>query len=151
MIESNTSLNCWGGMERKAGKQWALTACRRVKKLVLKTKKFFLFHLLVAELKSSKIFVCRFVWAGVRPSRSPGAEQTTQVQAYQLAIGVDGLRLPGATPAQTIKQTNTLPVLRVLLKVLVDHVQGALKHCVEDLGDLDGDVGLQLVHHCRHH
>ena len=43
------------------------------------------------------------------------------------------------------------PVLRVLLKVLVDHVQGALKHGVKDLGDLDGDVGLQLIHHCCHH
>ena len=28
MIESSTSLNCCGGMERKAGKQWAFTACR---------------------------------------------------------------------------------------------------------------------------
>ena len=26
MMESSTSLNCWGGIERKAGKQWAFTA-----------------------------------------------------------------------------------------------------------------------------
>ena len=57
------------------------------------------------------------------------------------AVGVDGLE----------EGEEVGPVLRVLLKVLVDHVQRALEHCIEDLGDLDGDVGLQLVHHCRHH
>ena len=31
------------------------------------------------------------VWAGAKQSRSPGAEQTPQVQVYQLPVGVDGL------------------------------------------------------------
>ena len=57
------------------------------------------------------------------------------------AVGVDRLE----------KCEEVCPVLGVLLEVLVDHVQGALEHRVEDLGDLDGDVGLQLVHHRRHH
>ena len=41
--------------------------------------------------KSSKMFVCLIVWAGAKQSRSPGAEQTTQVRVYQLPVGVDGL------------------------------------------------------------
>ena len=38
-----------------------------------------------------KLFVFLIVWAGAKQSRSPGAEQPTQVRVYQLPVGVDGL------------------------------------------------------------
>ena len=37
------------------------------------------------------MFVFLIVWAGAKQSRSPGAEQPTQVRVYQLPVGVDGL------------------------------------------------------------
>ena len=40
---------------------------------------------------SMDVFVFLIVWAGAKQSRSPGAEQPTQVQVYQLPLGVDGL------------------------------------------------------------
>ena len=38
-----------------------------------------------------KLFAFLIVWAGAKQSRSPGAEQPTQVWVYQLPVGVDGL------------------------------------------------------------
>ena len=37
--------------------------------------------------------ITTFVWAGAKQSRSPGAEQPTQVRVYQLPVGVDSLAL----------------------------------------------------------
>ncbi|CAG2114434.1 unnamed protein product, partial [Medioppia subpectinata] len=48
MIESNTNLNCVGGMLRRAWKQWVTTCCNRRKKLLR--------ALLVLELKAQNIF-----------------------------------------------------------------------------------------------
>ena len=39
----------------------------------------------------NKLFVFLIVWAGAKQSRSPGAEQPTQVRVYQLPVGVDNL------------------------------------------------------------
>ena len=41
--------------------------------------------------KVKKLFVLLIVWAGAKQSRSPGAEQPTQVRVYQIPVGVDGL------------------------------------------------------------
>ena len=46
----------------------------------------FLFCLWVAELY---IFLLLIVWVGAQQSRSPGAEQTTQVGVYQLPVSVE--------------------------------------------------------------
>ena len=37
------------------------------------------------------LFFLPIDWAGVKQSRSPGAEQATRVRVYQLPVGVDGL------------------------------------------------------------
>ena len=55
--------------------------------------KFFGIESLPTYTASSKLEVLVFliVWAGAKQSRSPGAEQPTQVRVYQLPVGVDGL------------------------------------------------------------
>ena len=41
--------------------------------------------------QAKSIFLLLIVYAGAKQSRSPGAEQPTQVRVYQLPVGVDGL------------------------------------------------------------
>ena len=55
--------------------------------------KFFLVkkHKEAMDNTANKLFVFLIVWAGAKQSRSPGAEQPTQVRVYQLPVGVDGL------------------------------------------------------------
>ena len=62
-------------------------------------------------------FVCLIVWAGVKQSRSPGAEQTTQVGVYQSPVGVDGLATLALAPKNTFcnldKYIQCVQILRV--------------------------------------
>ena len=46
--------------------------------------------------KVNKLFVFLIVWAGAKQSRSPRAEQPTQVRVYQLPMGIDGLAILGS-------------------------------------------------------
>ena len=48
------------------------------------------------------------------------------------------------------EQEEVGAVLRILFKVLVDHVQSALKDSVKDLRDLLSDVASQLIDNYRH-
>ena len=52
------------------------------------TREFFERHQQVKVLLTLtiKLFVFLIVWAGTKQSRSPGAEQPTQVRVYQLPV-----------------------------------------------------------------
>ena len=77
-LEQQRMANMAAQNEAKAKKSWS-------------NQVFSLFFRLLNFSRVNKLFVFLIVWAGAKQSRSPGAEQPTQVRVYQLPVGVDGL------------------------------------------------------------
>ena len=57
----------------------------------LNNQVFSLFFRMQNFNKVNELLIFLIVLAGAKQSRSPGAEQPTQVRAYQLPVGVDSL------------------------------------------------------------